>query len=78
MQLNTFRDPLQPVLIPEVVERLVRSRTGVTVRSLRVEVEKNHIVICGRAATYYTKQLATHAVLDALPHVRLTNEIEVF
>jgi hypothetical protein len=59
------------------VERLVRLRTGEMIRELRVEVLNDTIVLTGRTATYYTKQLATYAALDLLKDATLTNEIEV-
>ncbi|MGQ0637495.1 MAG: hypothetical protein ACT4QC_23050 [Planctomycetaceae bacterium] len=60
------------------VERLIRQRTSGLIRSLRVEVLADEVVVTGRAATYYAKQLATHAALDACDHLTLTNDIEVF
>ena len=47
------------------------------IRELRVEVLNDTIVLTGRTATYYTKQLATYAALDLLKDATLTNEIEV-
>ena len=67
-----------PQRVAESIERLVRSRTGGTIRGLRVEVNNGSVVISGRAPTYYTKQLATHAAFAAAEDVTLTNEIEVF
>ena len=64
-------------LIEQRIERLVRSRTGRVIRNLHVEVFDETVVVSGHAPTYYVKQLATHAVLDAIEGVRLTNDIEV-
>lgn len=61
----------------DTIERMVRVRTGGTVRGLRVEVGDNGIVLSGRASTYYTKQLATQAALETAEDVNLTNNIEV-
>jgi hypothetical protein len=60
------------------VERLVRERTSGLIRGLRIEVTPGEIVLNGRASTYYAKQLATHAALDACEHLTLTNDIEVY
>jgi hypothetical protein len=64
--------------LAERVEWLVRQRTGGLIRNLRVEVLPGEVLLTGRAATYYAKQLATHAAFDACDHLTLTNDIEVF
>ena len=64
-------------LLPEVVEQLILARTGGRIRDLRVEVTNREIILLGRTSTYYNKQLATHAVLDSVEGVSLTNDIEV-
>ncbi|RLT10555.1 MAG: BON domain-containing protein [Planctomycetota bacterium] len=46
-------------------------------RSLHVEVSDGEVILSGRTSTYYNKQLATHAALDAASEFSLTNEIEV-
>jgi hypothetical protein len=68
-----------PQAITESIERVVQLRTGGMVRDLRVEVFEESVVISGRASTYYTKQLATHAAFDAIRNdkMNLTNDIEV-
>lgn len=63
--------------IAETVERYVRLRTGGTIRSLHVEVQDGEVILTGRTSTYYNKQLATHAALDAADDLSLTNEIQV-
>lgn len=62
----------------EQIERVVASRTNGLVRNLQVEVSGDDIVLSGHASNYYTKQLATHAVLETAKGVSLTNDIEVF
>ncbi len=59
------------------VERVVRSRTGGTIRDLQVEISGGTVILSGRTNTYYTKQLATHAALDAIDDASLANMIEV-
>ena len=63
--------------LAELVEQLIAARTGGRIRDLRVDVEERGVVLSGRTSTYYNKQLATHAVLDQLEGVSLSNEIEV-
>ena len=65
----------QPLV--ETIERVVHSRTGGMIRELRVELNKGEVVMTGRTATYYAKQLATHAALEAIENLSLTNDIEV-
>lgn len=76
MEVQTLPDARQAVL--DRVERLVRQRTSGLVRGLRVEVLPGEVVITGRASTYYAKQLATHAALEACEDFTLTNDIEVY
>ncbi len=76
MDLQTLPDGIQTLAV--VIERLVREKTSGLIRDLRVSVHSGEIVLTGRAATYYAKQLATHAALDACDDVTLTNDIEVF
>lgn len=70
-------EKLSPGEIADTVERYVRLRTGGTIRSLRVEVHDGEVLLTGRTSTYYNKQLATHAALDAASHMSLVNDIEV-
>ena len=68
---------VSPHEIAETVERYVRLRTGGTIRGLHVEVDDGEVVLTGRTSTYYNKQLATHAALDAAEELSLTNDIKV-
>lgn len=61
----------------EWLERLVDSRTDGRIRGLHVEVDEDDVVITGHAASYYAKQLATHAILEHVRDCALTNNIEV-
>lgn len=63
--------------LADTVERYVRLRTGGTIRRLHVEVSASEVILSGHTSTYYNKQLATHAALDAASELSLTNEIEV-
>ena len=59
------------------IERIVRCRTGGRIRDLRIDVAEDNVVISGIATTYYAKQLATHAALEACEQFSLVNDIEV-
>jgi len=75
MKLQTLSQTSLSVV--DVVEQIVRSRTCGMIRGLRVEVVDGTIILSGRAGTYYTKQLATHAALKAAGDMALINSIEV-
>ena len=66
-----------PQTLAEEIERAVHVRTGGRIRGLQVRVSDGGIVISGRASTYYTKQLVTHAAMDAGNELQVTNEVEV-
>ena len=76
MELQTVPDARQ--LLVQRVERTVREKTSGLIRDLRIECLTGEIVLTGRAATYYAKQLATHAALEACDDLTLTNDIEVY
>lgn len=76
MELQTLPDPR--LALAETIERLVREKTSGLIRDLRVVVLPGEVVLTGRAGTYYAKQLATHAAMDACDDLTLTNDIEVF
>jgi uncharacterized RmlC-like cupin family protein len=76
MELQIVPDARQELV--DRVERLVAQRTGGMIRHLRVECDDSVMVLSGRANTYYAKQLASHAALEACGEVPLTNDIEVF
>jgi hypothetical protein len=55
----------------------VQCRLSGRVRDLRVEVAGEALILRGHARTYYAKQLAQHAVMDATDLPIRANEIEV-
>lgn len=59
------------------VERQVQARTGRQIRDLSIEFGLERVVLRGRAASFYAKQLAQHGVRDVLPQVVLENAIIV-
>lgn len=63
----------------EPLEALVRQWLAgrVHVRDLRVVVLEDGVVLEGRAATYYAKQLAQHVVVKILGLPLRANRIEV-
>lgn len=63
--------------LSEVIRSRIRQRLGDRVHELCVAVEDNQVILNGRCATYYTKQLAQHAALGVLNDEQLENRIEV-
>lgn len=64
--------------LAERVEQTVLARTGGRIRGLRVQLSGDRLVITGRTSTYYSKQLATHAAIDAAEMAfAVQNEVEV-
>jgi hypothetical protein len=61
----------------ERIECLMQRRLGTQVRGLRVQVLPDGLILRGRAATYYAKQLAQHAAMELATTPILANEIEV-
>jgi hypothetical protein len=49
----------------QTIRRRIVERTGGRVRNLQVEFHDGHLVIGGTTPTYYLKQLAIVAVLEA-------------
>jgi len=64
---------------PEILrlEARVRCRLNGRVRDLQVLGRDNGLVLKGHSRTYYAKQLAQHAVMEATELPILANEIEV-
>lgn len=59
------------------VETHVQQRLHGRVSNLRLQLRDEGLVLQGHAQTYYVKQLAQHAVLEATELPLLANEIEV-
>jgi hypothetical protein len=65
------------VHLQRTLERHILARTGRRVLDLAIEVQPEHVVLRGRASTYYVKQLAQQGVRDVLPDIPLENAITV-
>jgi hypothetical protein len=63
--------------LQQEVESHVQARTGRRVRDLAIELRSERVILRGRAASYYVKQLAQQGVREVLPHVELENDITV-
>lgn len=64
--------------VEERVEQTVVARTGNRIRGLRVLLDGDRLVITGQTSTYYSKQLVTHAAIDAAEMAfAVQNEVEV-
>ena len=61
----------------EQLEARVQSRLMGRVRDFRLSLRGDGLVLQGHAPTYYAKQLAQHAVLEATALPILANEIQV-
>ena len=59
------------------IEKAVQRETGHAIRGLTVEVNRDGVLLKGRCATYYCKQLAQHAAMAMPGGDRLINSIEV-
>jgi hypothetical protein len=55
----------------------VLARTGSQLQNLGIELSPEGIRLFGQTTTFYVKQLAQHCVREAMPQVRLVNEINV-
>jgi hypothetical protein len=75
MLVETF--PLSRDNLTRELERCVHARTGHRVRGLRVEVLSDRIILSGRTASYYVKQLAQHGIWDVVPEATIVNNITV-
>lgn len=63
-------------LAARIVQR-IESRLPCRIRSLKVSVSQNAVILEGRCSTYYTKQIAQHTAMGALEYERLINNLEV-
>jgi len=61
----------------EQLEAHVQSRLGRQVRDLHLVLGDGGVVLRGCTHTYYAKQLAQHAVMQAARFTLMANEIEV-
>ena len=59
------------------LEACVRRRTNGRIRDLRLLVQNDGVVLQGQTQTYYAKQIAQQAVLEATRRPIQANEIEV-
>jgi hypothetical protein len=59
------------------IRQRIESRLGGRVRDLAIRVRGETVVLEGRCATFYTKQLAQHAALGVLEEEQLENAIVV-
>ncbi len=77
---DPLREPLTNLATADATSELemrVRHRLGGQLVDFHVETTGTGLVLRGRARTYYVKQLAQHAILEATDLPILANEIEV-
>lgn len=79
----TGQTPASPVLPPglaemEQLETRVQCRLNGQVQHFGLVVRGYGLILTGHARTYYAKQLAQHAVMEATALPILANEIDVY
>jgi len=62
----------------EQLETHVQSRLNGRVQHFRLVVRGYGLILTGHARTYYAKQLAQHAVMEATTLPIVANEIDVY
>jgi hypothetical protein len=67
----------QNTRVIEQLEAHLLRRMNSRIRELAIVSEDDGLVLRGRVRTYYEKQLAQHAVMEATSEPILSNEIEV-
>ncbi len=80
MNAHTTETPIGPPTLPAELEQLearVQSRLHGRVRDFRVVVRGGGVMLTGHAHTYYAKQLAQHAVMEATTLPIVANAIDV-
>lgn len=79
MNTDTLREPERPqrLVSPCDLEAHVQARVGGQLLDFRIVVHDDGLVLQGRARTYYAKQLAQHAVMEATGMPIRANEIVV-
>lgn len=79
MNISTCEEEIDLQLLStrEQVETHVRQRLKGRVRDLLLLLREEGLVLRGYARTYYVKQLAQHAVMEATELPLLANEIVV-
>lgn len=72
-------DPLQfeAESLTARIEQIVWHATAAAVKNLRVQIHENQVLLTGRCRTYYTKQIAQHAAMEAAVGCEVVNEIIV-
>lgn len=63
--------------LEEVIRSRIATRLGGRIRNLAIAVDQGVIHLAGQCSTYYSKQLAQHAVLGVVEDETIKNGIEV-
>jgi hypothetical protein len=80
MSVHTAETLVRPPALPAGVEQLetrMQSQLSGRVQHFRLVVRGYGLILTGHARTYYAKQLAQHAVMEATALPILANEIQV-
>lgn len=63
--------------LERLIHERITTRLGRRVRNFAVQVDRGVIRLAGECSTYYSKQLAQHAVLGVVEDERIENRIEI-
>lgn len=63
--------------LASIIHERIAKRLGNRVRSLSVAIDRGVIRLSGQCSTFYTKQLAQHAVLGVVEDEVIDNDIVV-
>lgn len=75
-QLNRPNQSITEGFIDQLVARL-QCRLGRQLRDFHVQVQKNGLVLQGRASTYYAKQIAQQVAIEMSSLPVFANDIDV-
>ena len=75
--MNGVLNELAPCDLSGRVERWIEQRTGGRVHSLEVETTGGRVIVRGQTGTFYVRQLALAAALEALKSLNSEQAVEV-
>jgi hypothetical protein len=75
---NTLDSDPQMARLVQSICQDVREQTFGGVRDLEIRIDETGVVLRGRCASFYCKQLAQHAAIRLVGERPLVNEIEVW
>lgn len=64
-------------ILTSQIERQIREQTAGLVRSLRVKIDGDLVVVTGTACSFYAKQLVSQAAMAVSHQFSLSNQVKV-